>query len=929
MPEKSRGRRDLRWQLLALYLIFVVPIFVLGLFFYISAGQRLRDDVAAADLGLARAIALETDAMLLKAKEAVETFAQMPAVIQADPVGMENIFAAGHAARQDINLLYRLSATGTMLYHYPPRPRSTVGQDFSFREYFQAAQRNLEHVFSKGRISPTTDRPVTTSVMPVSVEGRFDGVVATNLELQRLTEVVSKIGMNLPDNNGLKIVIVDSAGQIIAHTEPNNLLKDVLDTMPGLEEVLARKEGSLTARDTSGAEWLYTYTPVPSANWGVIVQRPTRLAFASLDSLQRGLVLVLVLFSAGAIYFWVALSQRMIIPLVKLTRYGEGVGRETLEAALNRETILPVSQRPDQIGGLTRTLLRADRHIHQRLMELTTLNKTSAAVASTLDTQEVINTILEEVRRLLQVRQCALLVVNEQSQQMEVRASWGLSQHYPTNVDLTEAYQNLPAYQAIITGRPVQVPNVEIDPNFSPLLAIARTEGYHSVLAIPLVAPHVPPAALTIYRADVHHFDQQEIDLAASFANHAAIALEHATLFNLTDAELQKQVRFLSALNKVGHTVSQSLVMDDILNNAMNAVFEVMPADACWIYLQRENENCLRLRAQRGFPADLVEQVGNQPINLGQGLMGQVAQRGEPRYVDKAHLASGSWPDAPLIVEGEWQSVAAVPLQAKDTIIGVLGIAAVTDGVFTGAEVELLQAIGDQIAIAVVNARLYRRSREAAILEERNRVAREIHDTLAQGFTGILVQLQAAERLSLKRPEQALQSLQEARELARESLQEARRSVLNLRPTGLENIPLDQAIAQQLQRFESERRLKTDFVLEGYPSPLHPGIEQNLYRITQEALTNVSRHANATCVEVALSFESKNVILTISDDGVGLNGQKKGQRNGRAKNDTSKSNLEGGFGLISIQERVALMKGEVNFETPAEGGTQIKVVIPK
>jgi len=636
----------------------------------------------------------------------------------------------------------------------------------------------------------------------------------------------------------------------------------------------------------------------------------------------------LLLFTLGALFFWISLSHRVINPIAKLTRFGQGVGRDTVQATLDRESILPISQRLDQIGQLTRTLLRAERNTRLRLMELTTLNKTSAAVASTLNTQEVINTILDEVQRLLQVRQCALLVMNESTQQLEIWASRGLSKNYPTRTDLTESFQKLPAYQAITTGQPVQVPDIEVDTNFAPLLPRARAEGYNSVLAIPLDALYVPPAVLVIYRSDPHHFDKQEIDLAASFANHAAIALEHATLFNLTDAELQKRVRFLSALNRVGHTVSQSLVMDDILSNAMGAVFDVMPADACWIYLQRETEDCLRLRAQRGFPQDLIEWAGSQPIERGQGVIGQVVQSGKPRLLNETQSEQNIWLEDPLIAESEWHSLVAVPLIAKDTIMGVLGMAAHNADAFTEAELELLQAIGDQIAIAVVNARLYRRSREAAILEERNRMAREIHDTLAQGFTGILVQLQAAERLSLKRPEQALQSLQEARELARESLQEARRSVLNLRPTLLEDLTLDRAIAQQLHRFEAERSLKTDFVLEGYPSPLASNTEQNLYRIIQEALTNVSRHANATCVQVALSFGPKTVTLTISDDGIGLNGTN-GQSTWRKDNGISAGNTRSGFGLIGIQERVKLMQGNLTFVAPVTGGTQIKVVIPK
>jgi len=882
--------------------------------------------VAAADLNLARTIALETDDMLLKAKAAVVAFAQMPVIIQADTPGMAQAFAAGSAARQDINLFYRLSDQGIMLYHYPASPSSTVGQDFSFRDYFQAAQQQNGHVFSKGRISPTTGRPVVTSVMPVFNQNRFDGVVATNLELQRLTETIRRVGLERAQDGGAKIIIIDAAGQVIAHSESDQLLEKLTETLPPAGAVLAGTEDSLTITDPQGAEWLLSYAPVPSAGWGVIVQRPSQLAFASLDTFQRGLLLALAIFSLGALFFWVTLSHLVITPLQKLTRYGKNAARRWPETEPDRRPIEAIAQRGDQIGHLTRTLLQAEDEVRARLLELTTLNKTSAAVVSTLDTQQVINKILDEVQQLLSVDQCALLALDEESQKLTVQASRSLSDHYPRTIDLRTTPAHHPALQAITTNQPVQVPDIEQGEDLLGKISLGRSEGYRSGLIVPLHAPHISPAALAVYRTDVHQFSPQEIELLSNFANQAALALEHATLFSLTDAELQRQVRFLSALNRVGHTVSQSLVVEDVLQNAMDTVFEVMPADACWIYLQRETENFLRLRAQRGLPDSLLVQIRDQQVEHGQGLTGWVVAQQQPLLLAEAETQAEPWGEDPLTTCRTWSSLAVVPLLAQETPMGALGLAAGAGQRLSQAELDLLEAIGAQITIAVINARLYRRSREMAILEERNRMAREIHDTLAQGFTGILIQLQAAERLSLKKPEGALRSLREARELARSSLQEARRSVFNLRPTVLENMTLDQAIAEQLHRLKIESGLETDFILEGYPLPLSGSIEQNLYRIAQEALTNVRRHAQARRVGVTLTYQPHSVSLTVTDDGRGLNGQPGqslpavvGLQPGKA----------GHFGLIGIQERVKLMGGMVTFEQPAGGGTTIKVVIPK
>lgn len=274
-------RQNLALHLLALNLLFVAPILIAALFFDVLASRRLQADVAAADLRLAQAVALETDALLVKERGAVEAFVRMPEVVDMDLAGMEESFGDATLARQDINLFYRLDAQGIMIFHYPTGPGSTVGVDFSYREYFQAARATGQPVFSQGRVSPTTQRPVATVVVPVyTAGGRFDGVVAANLELQRLSETMSVLGQDL--RRGVQVTMVDAAGQVVAHSQPEaSLLHSVLDTLPGVSQALAGHEGSLGGTSAGGHEGLYSYAAIPSAGWGVIVQRPAEIACAT------------------------------------------------------------------------------------------------------------------------------------------------------------------------------------------------------------------------------------------------------------------------------------------------------------------------------------------------------------------------------------------------------------------------------------------------------------------------------------------------------------------------------------------------------------------------------------------------------------------------------------------------------------------------
>lgn len=928
-PEESRSlrqfwrrlrafnrRQNLRVHLLALYLLFVVPILGAAIYFDVQAGRRLREDVASADLSLAQTIALETDALLLKAQQAVVEFARTPAVINTDLAAMEESFRTASLARQDINLFYRLDEKGTMVFHYPLGPGSTVGVDFSFRDYFRAALVSEGPLFSRGRISPTTQRPVATVLMPVrQSDGRFDGVVATNLELQRLTETLAVIGQEQGEGRGLRVVMVDAGGQIIADSEPEpEFLRVVLDELPGVRRALAGQSGSLIVPDGSGREWLYSFTPIPAAGWGVVVQRPAEVAFATSYGFHQGLLLALALFLVGASLFWLALTHRVIRPLESLTSFGRAVGQPNAADARVRSALAPLARRRDQMGELARTLLRMEEDISRRFAELSTLLETSTAVVSSLDTQQVIDTILEEIQRLLTVDSSAILVENEADNKLEARASRGLSRLYVEHLHLDVQERRLPALRAIDTGRPVQVPDVESDPDTAALWPLIQVEGFRSLLAVPLITQHGPPAALVVYRRDAHRFTEAEIGLAASFANQAAMALENATLFSLTDEELQKQVSFLSALNQVALTVSQSLVLDNVLTNAVDAVLQVMNTDTAWIYLLREGDSVMHLRVHRGFSPGFAERVDQ--VQVGSGLNGWVAKSGRPLLVSDVH--QDARPNRQIMAQEGLRSFAAVPLRAKENIVGVLGVATRDDRQFTNAEVDLLSAIGGQVGLAVENARLYRRSRQAATLEERNRMAREIHDSLAQAFTGIIVQLEAAVRLASRRPLQSQSSLQKALDLARTSLQEARRSVWGLRPRSLEEQSLTEALHDQVRAAQGENGLNLHFATSGGERNLSPEVELNLFRIGQEALNNVRRHSGARHGGVQLDYGVSHVRLVVWDDGIGL-----------PPGDATSNSEDGrGFGLIGMRERAALLGGELRVNSAPSEGTRLEVVVP-
>jgi signal transduction histidine kinase len=220
---------------------------------------------------------------------------------------------------------------------------------------------------------------------------------------------------------------------------------------------------------------------------------------------------------------------------------------------------------------------------------------------------------------------------------------------------------------------------------------------------------------------------------------------------------------------------------------------------------------------------------------------------------------------------------------------------------------------------AGLHAQLLTQAREAGVLDERQRLAREIHDTLAQGLTGIVTQLEAAERAA-GRPEEWRRHLDQARALARGSLGEARRSVQALRPEPLEEASLPDALGELARRWSEAKAVELSFATTGEPRPLLAEVEMTLFRVAQEALTNVAKHAGASKVGLTLSYTDQAVLLDVRDDGVGF-------ASGRADGDGRRADGHG-FGLDGMRQRLRRVAGSLAVESAPGDGTAVSASVP-
>ena len=224
----------------------------------------------------------------------------------------------------------------------------------------------------------------------------------------------------------------------------------------------------------------------------------------------------------------------------------------------------------------------------------------------------------------------------------------------------------------------------------------------------------------------------------------------------------------------------------------------------------------------------------------------------------------------------------------------------------------LVLAAGAQVAIALDNIQLYRHGRASAALEERNRLAREIHDTLAQTLTGVIVHLEASQRASSDHTD-AMGHLASAQALAREGLREARRSVQGLRAGAVDTRALDEALAGAVARADAAGHMDARLAVHGDAQRIPASVSTELYRIGEEALTNAARHSNASHLVVNLHVSETVARLVVEDDGRGIDAR---SRDGR------------GFGLVGMRERAERLRGHLRLESERGKGTRVEATIP-
>jgi len=370
-------------------------------------------------------------------------------------------------------------------------------------------------------------------------------------------------------------------------------------------------------------------------------------------------------------------------------------------------------------------------------------------------------------------------------------------------------------------------------------------------------------------------------------------------------------VRELAILNEVARALNTSVDLGTALAVALERVGALFSLETGWVWLLNEASGEPYLAAARNLPPALADNPALMEGHcwcLDSYRSGQLTDAANINVITCSRLRNLAEGTAGL------RCHASVPLYVRDEKLGMLNLVSADWRELEDGDLRLLHTIGDMLSIAVARARLYARSIKLGAAEERNRLAREIHDTLGQGLTAVLLELEVVDALlDAGEQERGQRGVRRAMALARENLDETRRSVLDLRAAPLEGRSLAEALVELVARFRREGPSEVDLDLVGASRPLPPRVEAGLFRIAQEVLNNARRHAAATRVRMVLTCLPEKISLCVEDDGCGF----------------SPEAVDGDrFGLVGLNERARLLGGTMELQSDVDTGTRINVVVP-
>jgi signal transduction histidine kinase len=538
---------------------------------------------------------------------------------------------------------------------------------------------------------------------------------------------------------------------------------------------------------------------------------------------------------------------------------------------------------------------------------LTTLLQVSQKLVSTLELEPLLDLILEALQGVIEHSAAAIFLLEDDHLLLSNYRGPMARADLPSVWPLAEARH---AARVIEQNHPVIIANVRGDDD----LACAYQRFVHAHLgpipsyvgawmAVPLCVKDRVIGMLSFDHNQPDSYDAADANLALAFASQTAIAIENARLYR--DERIRRHQA--DTLLQVASVVSSTLDLDEVLDRVLDQLQQVVRYDSASVQMLQGEQ--LQVIAGRGF-AD-VEQVLGRSFPMQAPFPNRyVIERNEP--INLANVQE-IYPVFRVPPYDHIRSWLGAPLRIQDRTVGMITLDRRDPGAFSEEEVRLVIAFADLAVMALENARLFSRAEQAAVLEERQRLARELHDSVSQALYGIALGARTARTLLDRDPARAAEPLDYVLSLAEAGLAEMRALIFELRPESLEKEGLVAAISKAAASLRARHGLvvEMDFCCDEPTLPIDQ--KEALYRVAQEAMNNIIKHAGASRVDLSLACNDNSLHLEIRDNGIGFD---------------ANADYPGHLGLHSMRERMAKLGGSLIIDSQPGAGAILKICVP-
>jgi signal transduction histidine kinase len=571
-----------------------------------------------------------------------------------------------------------------------------------------------------------------------------------------------------------------------------------------------------------------------------------------------------------------------------------------LASVYTRKAIACLSERSVSVV-VNRLADQVDDH-REGEARLMSLQRVGSVLVSDLDLDRSLQLIADEACKLIEADGVVIRMIDEEGE-LEFIAGSGNESLFLRSARLST--DSSLSGEAVRSRLPQCVNDIRTDERVNRMYL--NVSDSRSLLVVPLISRERPIGVISGTSTRAGAFTDRDISILSLFADQAANAIENAQLFQ----QAQQQIGELEALHRVSQLVSSSLDLEQIFQTLYEEVARLMPADCFLVALARPDglhdfefiiDDARRFPPRRALP---LSPILSEPLSAGEMFIQRDVTR-HPQYPSANRFGNH---------ERQARSVLAAPLMRGDQVLGMVSAQSYTEHDYRDPDARMLRTIASQAAIAIEHARLYREAQNVAVAEERARLAREIHDTLAQGLVGVILCL---ERLDLSIPaDDACYRpwVERALELSRSSLEEARRSVRDLRAAPLEGRTLLEAMANLVADVQDDQVFTVQASLPASLPGLSARVETALFRVVQEAISNASKHAGCSELNISFSVDESVLRVEIEDDGNGFELRKQPEQPGH-------------YGLMTMRERMLQIGGYLNIESSPGAGTSVRVELP-